>query len=73
MKFDPDHNSLLTQKGIKVDYEALVVCPGIQIDWDRVKGLKDALGVLESDAQRGRPRRQLYPLFLCQISSHKED
>ena len=43
-QFDPDHNSLLTQKGIQVTYDALVVCPGIQIDWDRVKGLKDALG-----------------------------
>ena len=44
VKFDPDHNSLLTQKGIQVTYEALVVCPGIQIDWDRIKGLKNALG-----------------------------
>lgn len=42
--FDPDNNSLHTQKGTRVAYDYLVVCPGIQIDWDQIKGLKDSLG-----------------------------
>ncbi|MGP1386627.1 MAG: FAD-dependent oxidoreductase [Thainema sp.] len=44
VQFDPDNNSLLTQNGTRVNYGYLVVCPGIQLDWDRVAGLKDALG-----------------------------
>jgi len=44
VQFDPDHNSLHTDNGTQVSYDYLVVCPGIQIDWDQIKGLKDALG-----------------------------
>jgi sulfide:quinone oxidoreductase len=42
--FDPEQNRLQTEGGTTVSYEALVVCPGIQLDWDKVDGLKDALG-----------------------------
>lgn len=44
VKLDPDHNTVLTQDGRHIQYEFLVVCPGIQIDWHKVKGLPEALG-----------------------------
>lgn len=43
-QFEPDRNYLLTQSGREVAYDYLIVCAGIQLDWDRVAGLKDALG-----------------------------
>jgi sulfide:quinone oxidoreductase len=44
VKLDPDNNAVLTASGTLIQYDYLVVCPGIQIDWDKVKGLPDALG-----------------------------
>jgi sulfide:quinone oxidoreductase len=32
------------KKGKEVQYDYLVVAPGIQLDWDKVKGLKEAIG-----------------------------
>ena len=42
--FDPDHSTLTTSKGLTIGYRYLVVAAGIQIDWDKVKGLKESLG-----------------------------
>ena len=42
--FDPDANAVTTAGGKTIHYEQLVVAPGIQLDWDKVKGLRDALG-----------------------------
>lgn len=42
--FDPERNSLTTKQGDVISYDFLVVAPGIQINWDAVKGLKDAVG-----------------------------
>jgi sulfide:quinone oxidoreductase len=42
--FQPDANSLTLRSGDKVTYDYLVVCPGLQLDWDKVKGLKETLG-----------------------------
>ncbi len=42
--FDPDHNTVTLSSGEKVTYDYLVVCPGLKINWDGVKGLKDAVG-----------------------------
>ncbi|WP_139492103.1 FAD/NAD(P)-binding oxidoreductase [Brevibacillus dissolubilis] len=42
--FHPEENSVITSSGEKLTYEYLVVAAGIQINWDGVKGLKDALG-----------------------------
>ncbi|MCC0178130.1 NAD(P)/FAD-dependent oxidoreductase [Waterburya agarophytonicola K14] len=42
--FDPDRNSVTLAQGHEIKYDYLVVCPGIQIDWHLVKGLKEALG-----------------------------
>jgi sulfide:quinone oxidoreductase len=39
----PESNSVLLESGRRLAYEHLVVCPGIQKDWDRVPGLADAM------------------------------
>lgn len=41
---DPDNNAVTCTDGAVVEYDVLVVCPGIQLDWDRTEGLRDALG-----------------------------
>ena len=42
--FDPENNCLGTRDGKTLAYDYLVVCPGLQIDWDKIKGLPEALG-----------------------------
>lgn len=42
--FYPEKNSLTTDKGNEFSYDYLVVCPGIQIDWNKIEGLKETLG-----------------------------
>ncbi len=42
--FEPDRNQVRTDSGRTVAYDALVVAPGIQVDWDAVAGLPQALG-----------------------------
>ncbi|MFB2917215.1 NAD(P)/FAD-dependent oxidoreductase [Aerosakkonema funiforme] len=44
VKLDPDRNAVVTKEGILVEYDYLIVCPGIQLDWHLIKGLKDAIG-----------------------------
>ena len=41
---DADHNQVTLATGGTVDYDYLVITPGLQIDWDKVQGLKEALG-----------------------------
>ncbi len=43
-KLDPDNNAILTQTGTKVEYDYLILAPGIQIDWHLIEGLTEALG-----------------------------
>ncbi|MGE8203299.1 FAD/NAD(P)-binding oxidoreductase [Heyndrickxia sp. NPDC080065] len=43
-EFLPDENIILTSKGTQIYYEYLVVTAGLQIYWDKVKGLKEAIG-----------------------------
>jgi sulfide:quinone oxidoreductase len=43
-EIDPDAQQVTTEEGITVGYDYLVVCPGIQLDWDRVPGLTETLG-----------------------------
>lgn len=42
--FNPENNSLSCKSGQKITYDYLIVAPGIQLDWDKVKGLKENLG-----------------------------
>ncbi|MCU0527106.1 MAG: NAD(P)/FAD-dependent oxidoreductase [Elainella sp. Prado103] len=43
-QLDPDQNQVQMASGRTIRYDYLVLCPGIQIDWHLVKGLKEALG-----------------------------
>jgi sulfide:quinone oxidoreductase len=40
----PEQNTVTLRSGDKVTYDYLVVCPGLQLDWDKIKGLKETLG-----------------------------
>lgn len=40
----PDDNAVVTSGGTRVGYDFLVVAPGIQIDWAKIKGLPEAVG-----------------------------
>lgn len=40
---DPDASTVTTSVGRTITYDQLVVCPGIQLDWDKVPGMADAL------------------------------
>jgi sulfide:quinone oxidoreductase len=42
--FDPGNNRITTAQGESIRYQWLVVCPGIQLNWDGVAGLPKALG-----------------------------
>lgn len=41
---DPDADTVTCVDGAVYEYDVLVVCPGIQLDWNRTEGLADALG-----------------------------
>ncbi|MCS6774264.1 MAG: FAD/NAD(P)-binding oxidoreductase [Anaerolineae bacterium] len=41
--FDPDANRVVLRNGEAITYDYLVVALGIQIDWHKIKGLKEAL------------------------------
>ena len=45
MAVDPDTNTVTCADGASYEYDVLVVCPGIQLDWNRTEGLEDTLGV----------------------------
>ena len=42
--FDPDNNTVTCADGAVYEYDVLVVCPGIQLDWKATEGLEEALG-----------------------------
>jgi sulfide:quinone oxidoreductase len=42
--FQPEQNTVTLRSGNELEYDYLVVCPGIQLDWNKVEGLVDALG-----------------------------
>ncbi len=43
-EFKPAENALVTNTGTQYKYDYLIVCPGIQLDWQKVKGLKENIG-----------------------------
>jgi sulfide:quinone oxidoreductase len=43
-EFVPEENELVTAGGRGIGYDFLVVCPGIQIDWDAIPGLATSVG-----------------------------
>jgi sulfide:quinone oxidoreductase len=42
--FLPDENKVELSTGQLLSYDYLIVAPGIQLNWDEIKGLRDALG-----------------------------
>jgi len=42
--FKPEENSLVLRDGQALGYDALVVAPGMQINWGQIPGLKESLG-----------------------------
>lgn len=43
-RFEPTINQVLLKSGAAIAYDALVVAPGIQVNWNQIKGLADTLG-----------------------------
>lgn len=44
VKFDPRNNSVLTQSDRQIEYDYLIVALGIQLQFDKLPGLTEALG-----------------------------
>jgi sulfide:quinone oxidoreductase len=42
--FQPEQNRVTLRDGRHLEYDYLVVSPGLQINWQKVKGLKEAVG-----------------------------
>lgn len=40
----PEERYVLTDRESKINYDYLVVAPGLQLDWNKVKGLEEAIG-----------------------------
>ena len=45
VEIDPEEQTVTAGNGDVIGYDFLVVCPGIQLDWDRTPGLADTLGI----------------------------
>jgi len=44
VKLEPDQNAVISSAGVRYTYDYLVVCPGIQLDWHKIKGIEGHLG-----------------------------
>ncbi|NQZ54337.1 MAG: NAD(P)/FAD-dependent oxidoreductase [Piscirickettsiaceae bacterium] len=42
--FQPDNNQVTLRNGRVISYDYLVVCPGLQLDIDKIDGLRETLG-----------------------------
>tara|TARA_R110001583_G_scaffold195551_1_gene376017 strand:- start:30638 stop:31894 length:1257 start_codon:yes stop_codon:yes gene_type:complete len=42
--FEPENNQVTLKNGHVISYDYLVVCPGIQLDFDKIDGLLETLG-----------------------------
>ncbi len=45
LSFEPAENVVETSGGKRIEYDVLIVCPGIQLDWDKIPGVADTIGV----------------------------
>lgn len=43
-RFELEENKVITSAGTVIQYDYMAIAAGIQINWDKVKGLKDSLG-----------------------------
>ncbi len=44
-EFDPGNNLVKTAGGKTIAYDVLIVCPGIQLDWAKLEGVSETLGI----------------------------
>ncbi len=44
VSFDPENHAVTTRGGETITYDYLVVAAGIQVDWDKIPGLKESVG-----------------------------
>lgn len=44
VSFDPERSTVVTEKNGPLTYDYLVVAPGIQLDWHKIKGSQETLG-----------------------------
>jgi sulfide:quinone oxidoreductase len=44
VSFLPDENKVVCSSGKSYEYDAMIVCPGIQLDWGKINGFKETLG-----------------------------
>ena len=42
--FEPDQQRVVLEDGNRIGYRALIVCPGLTLNWDAIEGLKSTLG-----------------------------
>jgi sulfide:quinone oxidoreductase len=42
--FEPDQNRVRLDSGSTLAYDYLIVCPGLELNWERIDGAKEALG-----------------------------
>lgn len=43
-EFDPEHDAVVLKSGKQLTYEYLVVCPGLELNWEKIAGAKETLG-----------------------------
>jgi len=43
-ELSPESNEVITESGKRLAYKVAVICPGLQINWDGIKGLSETLG-----------------------------
>lgn len=42
--FEPEQQRVVLEDGSRIGYRALVVCPGLSLDWDAIEGARESLG-----------------------------
>ena len=42
--FFPEHNKVEFNTGSSLTYDYLIVCPGLELNWDKIKGASETLG-----------------------------
>ena len=42
--FFPEHNKVEFNTGSSLSYDYLIVCPGLELNWNRIKGARETLG-----------------------------
>jgi len=43
-EFEPEQNTVVLKGGRRVTYEYLVVCPGLELNWEKIAGARESLG-----------------------------